>query len=201
MPKLFRSVAFWIVIALVIVLGASQLLGKGPSREKLRYDEFTSEVNAGRVAKADIKVATSKVEGELADGTKFQSTYVKESADRLTQLLDSHNVKYQVTAGGSSAWVAWLFNLLPIILLVGFFLFIMNSVQGGGSRVMQFGKAKAKQVGKDQPKVTFADVAGCDEAVEELQEIKEFLESPAKFQAIGAKIPKGVLLFGPPGTG
>src|SRR2546423_13293925 len=74
-------------------------------------------------------------------------------------------------------------------------------MQGGGSRVMQFGKAKARQVSKDQPKVTFADVAGCDEAVEELQEIKEFLESPAKFQAIGAKIPKGVLLFGPPGTG
>jgi cell division protease FtsH len=81
------------------------------------------------------------------------------------------------------------------------FLFFLNSAQGGGSKVMQFGKAKAKQVSKDQPKVTFADVAGADEAVEELQEIKEFLESPAKFQAIGAKIPKGVLLFGPPGTG
>jgi cell division protease FtsH len=126
---------------------------------------------------------------------------VKDSGDRLTELLDASKVPYQVNAGGGSAWVAWLFNLLPIFLLIGFFMFFLNSMQGGGSRVMQFGKAKAKQVSKDQPKVTFADVAGCDEAVEELQEIKEFLESPAKFQAIGARIPKGVLLFGPPGTG
>ena len=87
------------------------------------------------------------------------------------------------------------------MLLIGLFFFLMNSMQGGGSRVMQFGKAKARQVSKDEPKVTFADVAGCDEAVEELQEIKEFLQNPARFQAIGAKIPKGVLLYGPPGTG
>src|SRR4029077_12404832 len=94
-----------------------------------------------------------------------------------------------------------LLQFAPVILLVVLFFFLINSMQGGGSRVMQFGKAKAKQVSKDQPKVTFADVAGADEAVAELQEIKEFLESPGKFQAIGAKIPKGVLLFGPPGTG
>ena len=92
-------------------------------------------------------------------------------------------------------------SILPLFLIVGAFLFLMNSMQGGGSRVMQFGKAKARQVSKDDPKVTFADVAGCDEAVEELQEIKDFLQNPARFHAIGAKIPKGVLLYGPPGTG
>ena len=91
--------------------------------------------------------------------------------------------------------------MLPLLLLFGLFLFFLNAMQGGGSRVMQFGKAKAKQFNKDQPKVTFDDVAGADEAVEELQEIKDFLQDPAKFQAIGAKIPKGVLLVGPPGTG
>ena len=90
---------------------------------------------------------------------------------------------------------------MPILLIVFLLFFIMNSVQGGGSRVMNFGKSKAKLVSKDTPKTTFADVAGADEAIEELQEIKEFLENPAKFQAIGAKIPKGVLLYGPPGTG
>ena len=88
-----------------------------------------------------------------------------------------------------------------MVILFGLFLFVINSMQGGGSRVMQFGKSKARQVSKDEPKVTFADVAGCDEAVEELQEIKDFLQNPARFQAIGAKIPKGVLLYGPPGTG
>ena len=92
-------------------------------------------------------------------------------------------------------------SLLPILLIVGLLFFFMNQMQGGGSRVMQFGKSKAKLVAKDTPKTTFADVAGADEAIEELQEIKEFLENPAKFQAIGAKIPKGVLLYGPPGTG
>jgi cell division protease FtsH len=201
LPKVFRSVAFWILIGCIVLFGASQLMGRGPGREKLRYDEFVDRIQAGAVAKVVVKPESSKIDGELEDGTKFQTTYVKDSGDRLTELLDSSKVPYQVDAGGSSAWVAWLFNLLPIFLLIGFFLFFLNSMQGGGSRVMQFGKAKAKQVSKDQPKVTFTDVAGCDEAVEELQEIKEFLESPAKFQAIGARIPKGVLLFGPPGTG
>jgi cell division protease FtsH len=98
-------------------------------------------------------------------------------------------------------WTGLLFSLLPILLLVGAFLLIMNVMQGGGKGVMQFGKSRAKQVSKDDPTVTFADVAGCDEAVEELQEIKEFLQDPARFQAIGARIPKGVLLYGPPGTG
>ena len=94
-----------------------------------------------------------------------------------------------------------LFSFLPIVVVVLIFLFIMNQMQGGGSRVMNFGKSRAKLVTKDTPKTTFADVAGADEAIEELQEIKEFLQNPAKFQAIGAKIPKGVLLYGSPGTG
>ena len=98
-------------------------------------------------------------------------------------------------------WWSILQTFLPVLLLIGAFIFVMNTMQGGGSRAMQFGKVKAKQVSKDQPKVTFADVAGADEAVEELVEIKEYLEAPARFQEMGAKIPKGVLLFGPPGTG
>ena len=97
--------------------------------------------------------------------------------------------------------VSLLVSFLPIVIIVLIFLFIMNQMQGGGSRVMNFGKSKAKLITKDTPKTTFADVAGADEAIEELQEIKEFLQAPAKFQAIGAKIPKGVLLYGPPGTG
>src|ERR671915_552759 len=94
--------------------------------------------------------------------------------------------------------VMWI---VPVVLIVVVFLFLMNQMQGGGSRVMNFGKSKAKLITKDTPKTTFSDVAGSDEAIEELQEIKDFLQEPAKFQAIGAKIPKGVLLYGPPGTG
>jgi cell division protease FtsH len=194
-------VAFWVVVALVVLLGASQVLSGGDSREKLRYDEFRDQVEAGKVKEVKIEDDSSKITGTLDNGTKFRTTFVTNSAERLTDLLDKNDVPYDVSKGGSSVWLSLLFQLLPILVLVGLFVFLMNAMQGGGSRVMQFGKAKAKQVSKDQPKVTFSDVAGCDEAVEELQEIKEFLESPAKFQAIGAKIPKGVLLFGPPGTG
>jgi cell division protease FtsH len=200
-PKLFRSVAFWIVVALLVLLGASRLFDGGDGRQELRYDEFAAYVEAGEVATVTIKDNSSSIQGELQSGEKFATTYVTEAGDRLTALLDDAGVPYEVKKGGSSLWVSILLQFAPVILLVVLFFFLINSMQGGGSRVMQFGKAKAKQVSKDQPKVTFADVAGCDEAVEELQEIKEFLESPAKFQAIGARIPKGVLLFGPPGTG
>src|SRR5207248_608877 len=98
-------------------------------------------------------------------------------------------------------WWSILTSLLPFVLLFGFWIFLMNQVQGGGSKVMSFGKSRAKRMTPDSPKIGFKDVAGVDEAVEELQEIKEFLENPKKFQALGASIPKGVLLYGPPGTG
>src|SRR5207237_1199563 len=111
------------------------------------------------------------------------------------------DVPQDVDPQNQSTWVGLLMSFLPFLIIIGIFLFLMQQMQGGGNRVMSFGKAKAKVVTKDQPKITFSDVAGVDEAVEELEEIKEFLESPSKFQQMGAKIPKGVLLFGPPGTG
>ena len=116
-------------------------------------------------------------------------------------MLDQKGQPFETKISSQNIFVSLLISLVPILLVVFLLFFIMNSVQGGGSRVMNFGKSKAKLVSKDTPKTTFADVAGADEAIEELQEIKEFLENPAKFQAIGAKIPKGVLLYGPPGTG
>ena len=116
-------------------------------------------------------------------------------------MLEEHNVKFDSKGIGTSAWWALLTGFLPFLLLIGFWIFLMNQMQGGGSKVMSFGKSRAKRMSPDSPKVTYKDVAGADEAVEELQEIKEFLENPKKFQALGARIPKGVLLYGPPGTG
>ena len=113
----------------------------------------------------------------------------------------SHNVNFDSKGVGSSPWWSILTSLLPFVLLFGFWIFLMNQVQGGGSKVMSFGKSRAKRMTPDSPKIGFKDVAGVDEAVEELGEIKEFLENPKKFQALGARIPKGVLLYGPPGTG
>ena len=133
--------------------------------------------------------------------TKYETGYPENYEPRLIPLLRKNDVALSVKGKGGSSWLSLLTYILPFILLLGFWIFLMNSVQGGGSRVMSFGKSRAKRLSVDSPKVTFRDVAGVDEAVEELQEIKEFLENPKKFQALGARIPKGVLLYGPPGTG
>jgi cell division protease FtsH len=121
--------------------------------------------------------------------------------DSLVKQLEAQGVQVDVDPQKGSAILSFLFQLIPVVLIIGAFIWIMNQSQSGGGRVMQFGKARAKLVTKDQPKTTFDDVAGVDEAIEELQEVKEYLQNPAKFQAMGAKIPRGVLLFGPPGTG
>jgi cell division protease FtsH len=159
-------------------------------------------VAAGNVKTADFVDRDNAIKGELKDGTKYQVNYLKEDGPNVVNLLrQKGGIQIKVDHTKDPVWWSVLQTVLPFVLLVGVFFFFMNAMQGGGNRVMQFGKAKPKVVSKDQPKVTFADVAGADEAVEELQEIKEFLEAPGKFQAMGAKIPKGVLLFGPPGTG
>jgi cell division protease FtsH len=201
MRRLFRSAAFYVVLALVLVLIASNFLGGGTEREKLRLDQFESAVAERRVKSAEIHDGDNKVKGELRNGQKYESSYPAEYADELTADLKDAGIPRESKEKKDNLWLSLLLNFAPFLILIALFFFFVNTMQGGGNRVMQFGKAKAKVVSKDQPKVTFADVAGADEAVAELQEIKEFLESPGKFQAIGAKIPKGVLLFGPPGTG
>src|SRR5690606_32933801 len=108
---------------------------------------------------------------------------------------------FDIEGKKSNGWLSLLTYILPFLIFIGFWIFLMNQVQGGGSKVMSFGKSRAKRMSVDSPKLSFRDVAGVDEAVEELHEIKEFLENPKKFQALGARIPKGVLLYGPPGTG
>ncbi|CAN5610107.1 ATP-dependent zinc metalloprotease FtsH [soil metagenome] len=194
-----------IVIAVVLVgaaIGATMLRG-GDDDGDISLSRFRSAVADGEVATAELKDRDNVVSGELRDGTDFRAAYPAELADELADELGSADppIDVDVDRQEQSTWMTLLLNLLPMVLLIGVFLYFINNMQGGGGRVMQFGKAKARQVSKDAPQVTFADVAGADEAVEELQEIKEFLQSPAKFQAIGAKIPKGVLLYGPPGTG
>ncbi|HEX6595840.1 MAG TPA: ATP-dependent zinc metalloprotease FtsH [Acidimicrobiales bacterium] len=201
MKKLVRSAPFWVAMALVVLLVGTGILRGDGDREKFRIDQFERRLAAGLVEEATVSDRDGSISGKLTDGTKFRTTYVREDAPAVMAQLRQAGVDVKVDHQKDPLWWTLLQTLLPFVLLVGVFLFVMNTMQGGGNRVMQFGKAKAKQVSKDQPKVTFADVAGADEAVEELQEIKEFLESPAKFQSMGAKIPKGVLLFGPPGTG
>ncbi len=200
MKKKLRHPALWVVLALALLVASASLLGGGDDRTKLRLSRLQTLAAEGKVKSAEI-VGEGKVRGELDDETRYETKFPAEYADELTTLLLRADVDVDSKDGGQNLWIALLINFLPIVLLFGGFLFVINSMQGGGSKVMQFGRAKPKVMSKDEPKVTFADVAGADEAVAELQEIKEFLESPTKFHAIGAKIPKGVLLFGPPGTG
>ena len=174
---------------------------RGESGQQLSFSDFQSAVDAGNVKTATFLEGDQKITGEFTDGSVYSVSYPLSVQESLTKDMEGHGVEVSANPQKGSALLGFLFQLLPVILIIGAFVFIMNQSQGGGGRVMQFGKARAKQVTKDQPKTTFNDVAGVDEAIEELQEVKEYLQNPAKFQAMGAKIPKGVLLFGPPGAG
>ena len=197
MNRVFKNALFYFLVLVAVVWGFATFFGRERTKE-LTTNEFKTAVEQGNVKSVEA-FESREIKGELADGTKFTSSYL--SDENLEGFLEKHEVNYKSNIEKQSIWLSLLFNFLPILIIVGLFFFLMQQMQGGGNRLMSFGKSKAKLVTKDQPKITFNDVAGVDEAVEELIEIKEFLENPAKFQAMGAKIPKGVLLFGPPGTG
>jgi len=205
--RLLRGPIFWIGMVVVFVLiGSSFISGIGAPEE---YDtsKAISEIQSNNVDTATIIDRDQVLELTLKDGTKARASYVAGQGVNLQELLQAKADAGQLPGGYNivvpteSLLVTLLVSLLPVALIVLLFFFLMTQMQGGGSRVMNFGKSKAKMITKDMPQTTFADVAGAEEAVEELQEIKEFLEDPATFQAVGAKIPKGVLLYGPPGTG
>ncbi|MDQ4005301.1 MAG: ATP-dependent zinc metalloprotease FtsH, partial [Actinomycetota bacterium] len=194
-PLLYLAI---VALALWLFVNFSQT---GPTPEELSYSQLEQTAEGGGVRTATFFERDQRVEGKLADGGTYTTDYPLESQDELVITLQEAGVEVAADPQKGSAFFNVLINILPILLLLGIFLFIFQQGQGGGNRVMQFSKSKARQVTKDQPKTTFADVAGVDEAVEELREVKEYLENPIKFQAMGAKIPKGVLLYGPPGTG
>ncbi|WP_405491570.1 ATP-dependent zinc metalloprotease FtsH [Streptomyces sp. NBC_00096] len=214
--RYFRGPVMWIVLAVLAVVVLMNVVGSGGGYKSVETSEVIKAINNGQVLSAKLTTGDSQmIKIELKkdeklgdnDGTKFQANYIGDQGVQLAQNLqtkyEAGQIKdgYSVSPDKTSPFLSVLLSLLPFVLIVVVFLFLMNQMQGGGSRVMNFGKSKAKLITKDTPKTTFADVAGADEAVEELHEIKEFLQEPAKFQAVGAKIPKGVLLYGPPGTG
>jgi hypothetical protein len=203
-----RTIFVYIAVLLLVVMAINVFVGNTNQPAELTLKEFGERLEQGRISSVLIKEKSNILEGELVgggtlpgQGTSFVVSYPGEYEDELTQLLISAGIEFDSDSENPSVLQWFLGTIFPYILLFGVFIFILMQLQGGGNRVMQFGKAKAKQVSKDQPKVTFKDVAGAEEAVEELEEIKDFLASPGKFRAMGAKIPKGVLLFGPPGTG
>jgi cell division protease FtsH len=203
--RFFRSALFpLIVIVLLVYLASQTFMGGGKDSKKYTYSQLQEQVRNRPDSVKEVTFGPNKreVKAELSDGTKIKTHYPSDqSQEAFEQLLIKKGVEFDSKGTGSSAWWTILTSLLPFVLLFGFWIFLMNQVQGGGSKVMSFGKSRAKRMTPDSPKIGFKDVAGVEEAVEELHEIKEFLENPKKFQALGARIPKGVLLYGPPGTG
>ncbi len=205
LKRFARGPVLYIVLGLVLVLAVTSGLRGNGGYKKSDTATILSAINNGEVvssAKANkLLDKEQEVKVELSDGRKLQASFLVDQGRDFAQAFEKNHVKYDVTVSHDNVFVSVLLSFLPFLIILGLLFFFMNQMQGGGNRVMQFGKSRAKLVSKDTPKTTFADVAGVDEAIEELHEIKEFLESPGKFQAIGAKIPKGVLLYGPPGTG
>jgi cell division protease FtsH len=201
--RFFRSALFPLVVIVLLVYLASQtLMPRRDGDQKLTYSQLIDETRKGNVSEVTFSPNRQSINAVLDSGQKVKVNYPSpQSQVEYQKVLEAENVKFDSKGTGTSAWWALLTGFLPFLLLIGFWIFLMNQMQGGGSKVMSFGKSRAKRMSPDSPKVTYKDVAGADEAVEELQEIKEFLENPKKFQALGARIPKGVLLYGPPGTG
>jgi cell division protease FtsH len=207
--RFFRSALFPLVIIAALVWLALQTLGGSHGKStRLTYSDVIQEVKDCPQCVQTVTFDPNKrsIKVKFDQGTNAGKTATvhypsDQSQNSFQNLLEKQNVSFDSKGTGSSPWWSILTSLLPFVLLFGFWIFLMNQVQGGGSKVMSFGKSRAKRMTPDSPKIGFKDVAGVDEAVEELQEIKEFLENPKKFQALGARIPKGVLLYGPPGTG
>jgi cell division protease FtsH len=204
MRRLFRSAAFPILIVIVLAFFAQRLINPATQTTPPTYSDFLAQVqnDPKTITQVTLQPKTNTIQVDQAgDRPDYSTGYPTDAGQSVTNKLEKAGVSTKVEGTGGSSLFSILTYILPFLLFFGFWFFLVNQMQGGGSRVMSFGKSRAKRMSVDAPKITFRDVAGVDEAVQELQEIKEFLENPKRFQALGARIPKGVLLYGPPGTG
>lgn len=205
MNRFFRNTGFYLLIILVTVGIVNFITNQGTDTSKIPYNEFRQYLNQGKVAELQIRPdrGTYYIQGKLKDQTIFYTNGPLYDNEKLLQQIEEANLakeEYQEQKG-DSVWLTFLTSIIPFVIIFILFFFLLNQAQGGGSRVMNFGKSKAKLYNDEKKKVTFNDVAGADEEKAELVEVVEFLKDPRKFAALGARIPKGVLLVGPPGTG
>ena len=198
MGKHLRSIILVVVAIVLVFFVVERVVLPQNSNKKLPYSDFYSQVVQGHVK--DFQAVGHDGTGELKDGTKYMVS-VPETNFAFTQFLISHGVTTNIDQPNNSAFLSNLIGFLPLVLMAAFLFFILRQAQNGGSQALSFGRSRAKMLSENRPKVTFNDVAGIEEAKQELQEVVEFLKYPKKFQALGARIPKGVLLLGPPGSG
>jgi cell division protease FtsH len=204
--RLFKGPWLWIILIALVVITVVNISSSADGYKEIKTATMVTYLNADKVKDVTFVEGDQQIRATLTDGKKVKASFLGDQGTRLVEqaekaVADKQLNSFNVEVPKSNPFLSVLTTILPLVLFFIFFIWIMNNVQGGGGRVMQFAKSKAKLMTKDTPKTTFADVAGVNEAIEELGEIKEFLQEPAKFQAVGAKIPKGVLLYGPPGTG
>jgi cell division protease FtsH len=205
MRRFFKSAAFPILLVVILAFVAQKVITSNPGHEAPSYNKLIEKkhglIAEHKVEEVSVNTKDNTLDVKLKDGESFSTGYPLNTEQTLIDRLEANQVETTVHGQGGSSLLSLLTYILPFVLFLALWIFLMNQMQGGGSRVMNFGKSKAKRMSVDAPKITFRDVAGVDEAVQELHEIKEFLENPKKFQSLGARIPKGVLLYGPPGTG
>src|SRR5689334_19346829 len=196
-----KTAVFWVVIICAVVLVYMAMKsGRGNSPRTLAVSEFVTYIQEGKVK--DVSINGTDVQGTLTDGSnnQFRTTIPPNYTD-VYKLLTEKGVKWAAKDPGGNSWVGLMVQFVPILVILGLWIFMMRQMQSGGNKALSFGKSRARLHSSQQKKVTFKDVAGVEEAKEELQEIIEFLREPQKFQKLGGRIPKGVLLIGPPGTG
>jgi len=196
--KTYKNLLFWIVAGIVIIILWSLWQSPQQQSDEITFSQFMNDVEKDEIQ--EVTITGLQIKGKYNSGVAFK-TVILEGYDGLVDILREHKVNITVKDNSRSPWYSYLFTWFPIILLILFWVFFMRQMQGSGNKAMSFGKSRAKLFSGIQKKVTFQDVAGVDEAKEELQEIIEFLRDPKRFQKLGGRIPKGVLLVGSPGTG
>jgi cell division protease FtsH len=198
---MFKNLAFWAILIIGAICAYSVLSNINKSHEQINYSDFIQNIKKGEVDKVEIYFSKNELIGTKKKGNVTFRTIIPSEDPNLIPVLTENNVRIEYKESVDNRWWVTIFSIFPYILLFLFFLLILRQAQAGGSQAFSFGRSRAKIVDDKRPKVTFKDVAGIDEAVEEVQEVVEFLKYPQKFQALGARIPKGVLLLGPPGSG